>query len=688
MRRRDAISLLAAVGILDANEASSILIDLRTRKRISSLNVTGALALPGSTIKPFALAGLLKRGRVRAEESWPCPGKLMIAGRNLSCAHPLLPSPVTVGTALAYSCNCFVAHVAERYRAGELAADLAVAGFSHVVPAQTLDATRLQALGEDGIQVTLEELAAAYAGLATATDPAIRGGLEDAVAYGTAQRAAVAGVTVAGKTGSVRTAAGSRIAWFAGFTSEVAVAVMVPGQSGGSDAAPVAGRLLAEWAQAIRLPGRKLPLERYVAAVLAGEAGILQSDEALKAMAVAARTYAIRLRGRHASEGYDFCTTTHCQRAEPGGVTPRLEAAVAATAGELLWYRGKPAFTPYSRDCGGRTEDAAAVWPDLAAPYLKCHNDPHCPRDPWQWHADPAKVADALRRAGLRAPRVIEGISIAQRTASDRAAILVLRGSGEAVRISASSFRFAVGRSLGWSSVPSDRYEISGLDFHGFGSGHGVGLCQHGADRMGAAGSTYRDILAFYYPGAAVGQSARGIPWQTLSGESITLLTTEPGRDREVLAIAERELRVASDRTGWPAPRGIEIRVYPDLDTYRDATGAAGWIAGFTKGRRIHLQRLPRKETVRHELLHVLVESQAAARLPLWFREGVVEYLESPTASGGTARVPSDAELSSNDAGRVRTARADAARMVASLVNRHGEGPVLGWLTRGLPAGL
>jgi hypothetical protein len=83
-----------------------------------------------------------------------------------------------------------------------------------------------------------------------------------------------------------------------------------------------------------------------------------------------------------------------------------------------------------------------------------------------------------------------------------------------------------------------------------------------------------------------------------------------------------------------------------------------------------------------------MVESQATAHLPLWFREGLVEYLEYPAASGGTARMPSDAELASHDVGRVRQARADAARMVASLVNRYSEGAVLEWLKRGLPAGL
>jgi len=79
-----------------------------------------------------------------------------------------------------------------------------------------------------------------------------------------------------------------------------------------------------------------LPLERYVAGVLAGESSVFRSDAALRAMAVAARTYAVHLRGRHSAEGYDFCATTHCQRVDMEAITPRLESIAEETAGEFL----------------------------------------------------------------------------------------------------------------------------------------------------------------------------------------------------------------------------------------------------------------------------------------------------------------------------------------------------------------
>jgi len=438
-----------------------------------------------------------------------------------------------------------------------------------------------------------------------------------------------------------------------------------------------------------------MPLEHYVAAVLAGEASEFRSPEALKAIAVAARTYAVRLRGRHASEGYDFCATTHCQRIDVAGITPRLEAIAAATAGELLWYEGKPAFACYTRDCGGRSEDAAAVWPDLAAPYLKSHDDAYCPRagsSAWQWNADPRKLSEALARELLRAPHWLERIEIESFTAAGRARTLVLDGGGERVRLAAGSFRFAMGREIGWNTVRSDRFSVHTagglLVFQGAGSGHGVGLCQRGAEQMGVEGHTWRKILAFYYPGTEAGLTARGIPWQRLGGESITLLTTRPDTDGALLTAAERQLHSAIQRTSLAAPGKIEIRMYPDVDTFRNATGEPGWVAAWSEGRRIHLQRGAADSTLRHELLHVIIEAHASPGLPVWFREGIVEYLDQPGApAGGAARAPSDGDLQQTvDADRARRAYRDAAATVAALAQRYGEAALFDWLKRGLPA--
>ena len=229
------------------------------------------------------------------------------------------------------------------------------------------------------------------------------------------------------------------------------------------------------------------------------------------------------------------------------------------------------------------------------------------------------------------------------------------------MRISASSFRFAVGRELGWNTVASDRYEIrSGTVFEGQGSGHGVGLCQRGADQMGQAGHTYHEILASYYPGTTAGLTGRGLSWQRLGGETVSLLSTRPDQDRGVLALAEREAQSVSRRANVSLPRDVEIRVYPDVETFRNVTGEPGWVAAYTAGRRIHLQpaavlrsRGVLEQTLRHELWHVLVEAQASPGLPLWFREGLVEYL-------GGAR------------GRFHSGRANAVRLRIAADRRRG----------------
>jgi stage II sporulation protein D len=450
----------------------------------------------------------------------------------------------------------------------------------------------------------------------------------------------------------------------------------------------------------------ELPLEQYVAGVLAGESSVFQSADALKAMAVAARTYGVRMRGRHAKEGFDLCDTTHCQRLELSNIGSRLRDAAAQTAGEMLWYQGKLAFTPYTRDCGGRTEDVATLWPDVAAPYLTSRSDPYCVRagssPAWRWSADPRRILQALRDSDLRAPADLDRVAILRRTASGRASILDLEGAGGSERISANSFRFAIGRELGWNLLRSNQYQVRSsagwIAFEGKGSGHGVGLCQLGAERMGTEGRDFREILAFYYPGTLVGLTARGLSWKRLGDESITILTTQPEEDRAVLQAAEQIEHRIADRTRWPLPQKLELRVYPDLDTFRNVTGEPGWVAAHTEGRRIDLQpsdvlRAKRSlnSTLAHELAHAFIESQAASTprsipLPLWFREGLAGFLEGGSGTGAP-QLPSEADLRQRaDPARARRAYAEAQAQVGALVQRYGESAVFDWVKLGLPA--
>jgi cell division protein FtsI/penicillin-binding protein 2 len=208
-------------------------------------------------MKPLVLNALLERGHLQADDGFPCPGDLRLEGRSFACSHPPLGSPLTVRTAIAYSCNCFAAHYASRFGAGELASAMERWGLAsrsnwfgeREGSGRVWNASPpLQALGEDGVLVTPASLAMAYCRLVARAAPEVLAGMADAVGFGTAQRAQVKGLKVAGKTGSVRTPAGAYVAWFAGFTDEAVVTVMVQARSGGADAAPVAGRILeAHW---------------------------------------------------------------------------------------------------------------------------------------------------------------------------------------------------------------------------------------------------------------------------------------------------------------------------------------------------------------------------------------------------------------------------------------------------------
>ncbi len=117
-----------------------------------------------------------------------------------------------------------------------------------------------------------------------------------------------------------------------------------------------------------------LNLEAYLRGVVPAEMGprAFPLLEALKAQAVAARTYAVAHLGDHAAEGYDLCDSPLCQAYEGvGAEQPLTDTAVRETAGEVITYNGRPIDAMYHSTCAGHTEDGGALFPGRAAPYLK-----------------------------------------------------------------------------------------------------------------------------------------------------------------------------------------------------------------------------------------------------------------------------------------------------------------------------
>jgi stage II sporulation protein D len=380
-------------------------------------------------------------------------------------------------------------------------------------------------------------------------------------------------------------------------------------------------------------------------------------------MAVAARTYAVRHRGRHSAEGFDFCDTTHCQDLRLAARSERLRAAVEATEAELLWYEGTPADTYYSRHCGGTTEAGDA-------PYLRQQSDTFCiATGRAEWHCE-------LQKQGLGG-----AVTILSRTPSGRVA--QLRAGSR--RISATDFQLSVGRTLGWDTIRSNFYDLidhgDRILFQGYGSGHGIGLCQIGAEQRGLAGQSYHQILAFYYTGTAPGVGAQGFKWTRMDGERVDAYSTHPHEDRDAVASGDRAVREAESRSGIPIGARPRLRIYPTITAFRDATGEPGYVAASTASRTVRMQPVAMMRatgkldaTLLHEMLHIAVESQANPKTPMWFREGLVLYLSGTRAPVANGSGPEQ---------DLRRSYQSALARVRALVEHHGRAAVMQWLRSG-----
>lgn len=243
-----------------------------------------------------------------------------------------------------------------------------------------------------------------------------------------------------------------------------------------------------------------LPLEAYVAQVLAAEIPAESPPEALEAMAVAIRSYALATRGRHAGEGFDFCDLTHCQAfgPRPGRARPKHREL-------LVDAEGRIALTLYHASCGGETSSNATVFGGAARPYLKAHPDPYCAASPHA-HWESRLPRRAFQESFAELMPGLEGLRGERRQGkAGRWLSVALLGAQGAKILNAQEFWLRFGRHWGWQGLKSTWFEIEDagdeLIFRGRGLGHGVGLCQWGVIEMARRGHSYREILDFYFPG-------------------------------------------------------------------------------------------------------------------------------------------------------------------------------------------
>jgi SpoIID/LytB domain protein len=440
-----------------------------------------------------------------------------------------------------------------------------------------------------------------------------------------------------------------------------------------------------------------LPLETYVARVLAGEALRDSQPAALEALAITIRTFALANPGRHRADGFDLCDQTHCQVLR--AATPATERAAQATAGRVLVHNGAAASVYYTASCGGRTEIPSQVWPGSEdPPFLPSQEDDACQGAPaWTAEIDGRNLARALRAAGFAGDR-LRDLRVVSRH-SGRVAKLKVDGL-RPDEISGQDLRVAVGRTLGWQHIQSTAFELQRRGdtyrFSGHGAGHGVGLCVIGSARLAERGVTADAILARYFPGLPIlgnGSSAAAVPsippaptssqsqtppreargsdprrpsspaatpgregpgaaaarspasTGTNVGNSAVLVTLSDEDEGERAVIVQQALRARDEiarALGVPSPAPVTLRFHPTTDDYERATDRAWFTSGALVNGEIHLlplavlrERGVLERTIRHELVHLMTDS-VLDRRSQWVREGAAIYF------AGTKPIPGE----------------------------------------------
>ena len=608
-------------------------------------------------------------------------------------------------------------------------------------------------------------------------------GMRGAISYGTARAAKLDSLplSIIGKTGTAMPAKGFRNnGWFVGFAGpfqsngeldpskiDLAVLVLSP-RAHGSEAAKLARPIFETYANEISHEGadisrssasdavaprssdpaspikvhlvrenitQTLSLEDYVAGVMRAEGTVETETEALKALAIAIRSYALKNIGRHATHGYDFCSTTHCQRfvgGDPAAVD-RLTAAVRATEGQvLLDDHDQPIDAYFGASCGGETANIRDLWGVTPAFYLRGVRDEYCDAGPHAKWTDTISHADLLRAVqtdsrtdvGNRLDQVL----VTKRDETGRAEFITLEGEHRKT-VRGWDFKIIVGRALGWNVLKSSRFEIahsgSNFIFKGSGFGHGLGLCQEGAHVMATRGASYQKILEKYFPGTILkrdvtgkskadillsssgfrnSHSAGSLRFLTIASENFNLAYPAGVDQRtanQILSTMELTrndyLRRASSASTLVSIPRVGIRVNESTGDFTARTGQPWWAAAATQGNRIELQPVGVLQqrgvlftTLRHELAHITIDSVSNKRAPRWLEEGFALYL----AAEGQAisRYATHSRLAEADLEQrlqrprtqveMRSLYAEAYLMVAEMIRRQGEPSVWTKLSR------
>ena len=258
-----------------------------------------------------------------------------------------------------------------------------------------------------------------------------------------------------------------------------------------------------------------MDMQEYLVGVVAAEMPASFQEEALKAQAVAARTYAMYCALGQKHGDAQVCTDYTCCQAWQGeealrqkwggdydACSQKIRAAVEATAGQYLSYEGQPVFAAFHSSSAGATEDCGQVW--NPSPYLVSVSSPETAEDVPNFvstvDCTPLDFRDTLLYAHPEADFTGEEsswIGEVRLDGSGRVASAVLGG----VSMKGTELRQLFGLR---STAFCLEYTGESFRFTVTGYGHGVGMSQYGANVMAREGGTYTGILAHYYPGTVL----------------------------------------------------------------------------------------------------------------------------------------------------------------------------------------
>lgn len=256
----------------------------------------------------------------------------------------------------------------------------------------------------------------------------------------------------------------------------------------------------------------RVPLEQYLVGVLPGEMPLSFPPEALKAQAVASRTYALYQIRTSENRDYDVYSDVRSQVWRPvQEADPRARMAVNATRGLVLTENFRIFPTYFHADCGPRTANAKFVFSGSDINAMRGRECPFAPQShPWKFTISKEALATRLANAGVSNGRIlrIELLDENQQPLSTIGRVYFVRlliDNGVVRTVPANTFRLAVGAekhemSSTWCFAAHNPNET--ITFEGRGIGHGVGMCQWGAMHMASEGEDYVDILYYYYSGS------------------------------------------------------------------------------------------------------------------------------------------------------------------------------------------